>query len=49
MISKDIEQLSKGRLILETEITQKEADIRIKKSEITSLQVHYFQIISILA
>lgn len=41
MISKDIEELSREKLILETEISQKEADIKIKSGEIKSLQVGY--------
>lgn len=39
MISKDIEELCKERLALETEIAQKEADIKIKVGEIKNLQV----------
>ncbi|XP_044738166.1 epidermal growth factor receptor substrate 15-like 1 isoform X3 [Chrysoperla carnea] len=38
MISKDIEELAKEKLILETDIAQKEADIKIKGGEIKSLQ-----------
>lgn len=41
MISKEIEELAKERRILETEISQKEADIRIKSGEVRSLQVKY--------
>lgn len=39
MISKEIEELAKERRALETEIAQKEADIRIKNGEVRSLQV----------
>lgn len=39
MISKDIEELCKERLALETDIAQKEADIKIKTGEIKNLQV----------
>lgn len=39
MISKDIEELSREKLLLEAAITQKEADIKIKNGEIKSLQV----------
>jgi len=39
MISKDIEELSREKLGLETDIAQKEADIKIKSGEIKSLQV----------
>jgi hypothetical protein len=39
MISKDIEELAKEKLALETDIAQKEADIKIKSGEIKSLQV----------
>lgn len=39
MITKDIEELSKEKIALETDITQKEADIKIKSGEIKSLQV----------
>lgn len=41
MISKDIEELCKERLALETVIAQKEADIKIKVGEIKNLQVRY--------
>lgn len=39
MISKEIEELAKERRIIEAEVTQKEADIRIKSGEVRSLQV----------
>lgn len=39
MISKEIEELTKERSLLENDITQKEADIRIKSGEVRSLQV----------
>lgn len=39
MISKDIEELAREKLALETDIAQKEADIKIKTGEIKSLQV----------
>lgn len=39
MISKEIEELSKERRFLENDVTQKEADIRIKTGEVRSLQV----------
>lgn len=42
MISKDIEELCKERLALETDIAQKEADIKIKIGEIKNLQVSHF-------
>ncbi|XP_068893743.1 epidermal growth factor receptor substrate 15-like 1 isoform X4 [Tenebrio molitor] len=38
MISKDIEELAREKLALETDIAQKEADIKIKSGEIKSLQ-----------
>ncbi|XP_049860000.1 epidermal growth factor receptor substrate 15-like 1 isoform X3 [Schistocerca gregaria] len=38
MITKDIEELAKEKHILETDIAQKEADIKIKNGEIKSLQ-----------
>lgn len=38
MISKDIDELAKEKLALETDIAQKEADIKIKGGEIKSLQ-----------
>ncbi|XP_056646712.1 epidermal growth factor receptor substrate 15-like 1 isoform X3 [Diorhabda sublineata] len=38
MITKDIEELSREKLLLETDITQKEADLKIKSGEIKSLQ-----------
>ncbi|KAL1501933.1 hypothetical protein ABEB36_007160 [Hypothenemus hampei] len=38
MISKDIEELCRERLALETDIAQKEADIKIKVGEIKNLQ-----------
>lgn len=40
MISKDIEELAREKLALETDIAQKEADIKIKSGEIKSLQVN---------
>jgi hypothetical protein len=49
MITKDIEELAKEKHILETDIAQKEADIKIKNGEIKSLQVSYFRFISILS
>lgn len=42
MISKDIEELAREKLALETDIAQKEADIKIKSGEIKSLQVMFF-------
>lgn len=39
MISKEIEELTRERSLLENYITQKEADIRIKSGEVRSLQV----------
>jgi hypothetical protein len=39
MITKDIEELGKEKHILEPDIAQKEADIKIKSGEIKSLQV----------
>lgn len=39
MITKDIEQLSREKIALETDIAQKEADIKIRSGEIKSLQV----------
>lgn len=39
MISKDIEELVKERSSLQTDMAQKEADIKVKKGEIKSLQV----------
>lgn len=39
MIQKDIDELVKERLILETEIAQKEADLKIRSGEVKSLQV----------
>lgn len=41
MISKDIEELAREKLALETDIAQKEADIKIKSGEIKSLQVRW--------
>ncbi|XP_060849682.1 epidermal growth factor receptor substrate 15-like 1 isoform X2 [Rhopalosiphum padi] len=38
MIQKDIDELVKERLILETEIAQKEADLKIRSGEVKSLQ-----------
>lgn len=40
MISMEIEELAKERRIIETEVAQKEADIRIKSGEVRSLQVN---------
>jgi len=42
MIQKDIDELVKERLILETEIAQKEADLKIRSGEVKSLQVNGF-------
>lgn len=42
MISKDIEELAREKLALETDIAQKETDIKIKSGEIKSLQVSYY-------
>lgn len=42
MITKDIEGLGKEKNLLETDIAQKEADIKIKNGEIKSLQVMSF-------
>lgn len=42
MIQKDIDELVKDRLILETEIAQKEADLKIRSGEVKSLQVNDF-------
>jgi len=42
MIQKDIDELVKERLILETEIAQKEADLKIRSGEVKSLQVNDF-------
>lgn len=42
MIQKDIDELVKERLILETEIAQKEADLKIRSGEVKSLQVNAF-------
>jgi epidermal growth factor receptor substrate 15 len=39
MITKDIEGLGKEKNLLENDIAQKEADIKIKNGEIKSLQV----------
>ncbi|XP_025423267.1 epidermal growth factor receptor substrate 15-like 1 isoform X2 [Sipha flava] len=38
MIQKDIDELVKERLVLETEIAQKEADLKIRSGEVKSLQ-----------
>ncbi len=38
-LSAEIDDLVKEKLVLETHITQREADIRIKSSELKSLQV----------
>jgi chromosome segregation ATPase len=38
MISKEIEELTRERLVIEAEVSQKEADIRIKTGEMRSLQ-----------
>lgn len=45
MISKDIEELGKEKLALQNDIAQKEADIKVKKGEIKSLQVRKISII----
>ena len=45
MISKEIEELTKERHIIEAEVAQKEADIRIKTGEMRSLQVIYFSLL----
>lgn len=42
MIQKDIDELVKERLILETEIAQKEADLKIRSGEVKSLQVNIY-------
>lgn len=42
MVSKDIEELAREKLALETDIAQKEADIKIKSGEVKSLQVKIF-------
>lgn len=39
MISKEIDELAKERRLLEQEVAQKEADVRIKGGELRSLQV----------
>lgn len=39
MIRKDIEELGREKLVLQNDIAQKEADIKIKQGEIKSLQV----------
>jgi hypothetical protein len=44
MISKEIEELAKERRVIETEVAQKEADIRIKSGEVRSLQVRSLRI-----
>jgi len=44
MIQKDIDELVKERLILETEIAQKEADLKIRSGEVKSLQVINYRI-----
>lgn len=41
LISKEIEELARERRVLENDIAQKEADIRIKSGEVRSLQVSY--------
>lgn len=38
MISKEIEELTKERHLIEAEVAQKEADIRIKAGEMRSLE-----------
>lgn len=38
MISKEIEELAKERRLLDSELVQKEADIRIKNGEVRNLQ-----------
>lgn len=42
MIQKDIDELVKERLVLETEIAQKEADLKIRSGEVKSLQVNIY-------
>lgn len=42
MISKDIDELAKERRLLEIDITQKEADIKVKTGEVKSLQVFFY-------
>lgn len=39
MITKDLEELFREKVALETDIAQKEADIKIRSGEIKSLQV----------
>lgn len=46
MISKEIEELCKERRLMEQEVAQKEADVRIKRGEERSLQVSLPQNIS---
>lgn len=48
MISKEIEELAKERRILETDVAQKEADIRIKSGEVRSLQVSHIMTKSVI-
>lgn len=48
MISKDIDELAKERRLLEIDITQKEADIKVKTGEVKSLQVFPNHIIVII-
>lgn len=48
MIGKDIEELVKEKLTLESEIIQKEADIKIKNGEVKSLQVRFSRTIFFL-
>lgn len=48
MIGKDIEELVKEKLTLESEIIQKEADIKIKNGEVKSLQVRFSRTIILL-
>lgn len=43
MASKEIEELVREKLALQSDIAQKEADIKVKKGEIKSLQVIFFQ------
>jgi hypothetical protein len=47
MITKDIEELGREKHILETDIAQKEADIKIKNGEIKSLQVSFLSFVVI--
>jgi len=44
MISKEIAELALEKHVLETDIAQKEADIKIKSGEVKSLQVCFLNI-----